>query len=136
MSAPFAILALLRAADGLVALVGDRIYPDVMSDPPVYPSVTFQKVGGAGARGAVKNPGLMRAAVQVSTWAESRLEATRIAAQVRRALDRKRKVTAGGVPVDDCFYEDDIDLSDPDAGQPGVGVWFNHMTFTIHYREP
>jgi hypothetical protein len=131
MSAHFAILGLLQASAELVALVGDRIYPDVMADPPVYPSVTFQKMDGAGARGAVTNPGRMRATFQVSTWAESRLEAVQIASLVRKALDRKRKLTVAGVRVDDCFYEGDLDLTDPDDD-----VFFNHMSFRIHYREP
>ena len=50
---------------------------------------------------------------------------------VRKALDRRRKVTVAGVMVDDCFYDDDLDLYDPDSK-----VCFNHMSFTIHYREP
>ena len=130
MSAHAVVLALLQAAGGLTTLVDDRIFPDQMDDPPVYPSVTFQKMGGAGARGAVKNPGLQRASMQVSTWAESRDEVVRIAAEVRRALDRKRKIIVAGVRVDDCFYVSDIDLVDPDTG-----VCFNHMDFQIHYRE-
>jgi hypothetical protein len=131
MSVPAAILGLLQASSDLVALVGTRIYPDVMDDPPVYPSVTFQKVGGGAARRALTSPGLTHATMQVSTWAQSRAEAVRIASAVRKALDRKRKITVAGVPVDDCFYEDDVDLYDPD-----VKVFFNHMSFTIHYREP
>jgi hypothetical protein len=131
VSAHAAILALLQAAPGLVALVGERIFPDQMDDPPVYPSVTFQKMGGRSARGAVKNPGLSRASFQVSTWAESRDETVLIAAQVKKALDRKRKITVAGVHVDDCFYVSDLDQQDPD-----IGVCFNHMSFTIHYREP
>jgi hypothetical protein len=130
MSAHSAILGLLQASSGLVALVGDRIYPDVMDDPPVYPSVTFQKTGGAGARGAVANPGLMRATFQVSTWAKSRDEAVQIARQVRFALDRKRKVTVSGIAVDDVFYESDLDDVDTDDD-----VHYNHMDFRIHYRE-
>lgn len=130
MSAYDAVLALLQASPDLVALVGGRIFPDQMDDPPVYPSVTFQKVGGGAARGAVSNPGLMRAVFQVSTWAESRDETEQIAPLVRRALDRKRKITVVGVPIDDCFYDSDLDLVDPDTD-----VCFNHMSFTIHYRE-
>jgi len=131
MSVHIAVLTLLQGSADLVALVADRITPDVMADPPVYPAVTFQKVGGGGARGAVANPGLMRASFQVSTWATSRIEAAQIAAMVRKALDRQRKVTVGGVRIDDCFYESDLDLSDPDDQ-----VYFNHMSFRIHYREP
>lgn len=130
MSAHFAILGLLQASSDLAALVGDRIFPDQMDDPPMYPSVTFQKMGGRGERGAVSNPGLRRASFQVSTWAESRDDAVRIAKAVRQALDRKRKVTVAGITVDDCFYVSDLDLKDPDTG-----IFFNHMDFRIHYRE-
>jgi hypothetical protein len=130
MSAHSAILGLLQASGNLVALVGDRIYPDVLDDPPVYPSVTFQKLGGASARGAIASTGLMRATMQISTWARSRTEVTQIAAAIRKALDRRRQVTVAGVRVDDCFYESDLDLVDPDDG-----ICFNHMSFRIHYRE-
>lgn len=131
MSAHAAILALLQAAGGLTALVGDRIFPDQLSDPPVYPAITFQKVGGSGERGATSSPGLMRATFHVSTWARSRAEVAQIVPQIRKALDRKRKVTVAGVPVDDCFYVDDVESSDQIEQ-----VAFNHMTITIHYREP
>jgi hypothetical protein len=131
VSAHAAILALLQASPGLVELVGDRIYPDQLPDQPRYPAVTFQKVGGRGARGAVKNPGLERASFQVSTWARCRPDVVAITPLVRRALDRKRKVVIAGVPIDDCFYEDDVDSSDA-----AEKVTFNHMTFTIHYRDP
>jgi hypothetical protein len=130
MSAHSAILGLLQASADLVALVGGRISPDVMDDPPVYPAVTFQKMGGAGTRSATASTGLMRATMQVSTWARSRIEVVQIAAAVRKALDRRRQVTVAGVRVDDCFYESDFDLVDPDDG-----ICFNHMSFRIHYRE-
>jgi len=130
VSAHAAILGLLQAAPGLVELVGQRIFPDQMDDPPKYPSVTFQKMGGGSARGAVGNPGLARASFLVSTWAASRDEAVLIAAQVKKALDRKRKVTVVGVRVDDCFYQSDHDQQDPDSK-----ICFNQMSFTIHYRE-
>jgi hypothetical protein len=131
VSVHLAILALLQASPGLVDLVGDRIYPDQLPDEPQYPAVTFQKVGGSGARGAVSNPGLERASFQVSTWARSRPEVVVVTPHVRKALDRKRRVVIAGVPIDDCFYDDDVDSSDA-----AEKVSFNHMTFTIHYRDP
>jgi len=131
VSAHAAVLGLLQASPELVAAVDGRIYPDEMDDPPVYPSVTFQKIGGGRARSAVKSSSLARASIQVSTWAKSRDETVQIAGLIRRALDRKRQLTLSGVPVDDCFYVSDIDLKDPDSG-----ICFNHMSFKIHYREP
>jgi hypothetical protein len=130
MSEHAATLGLLMASSTLLAAVGERIYPDRLDDPPVYPAVTFQKMGGRGARGATANPGLMRASMQVTIWAESREDAVRIAKLVRKAMDRKRNVAVGDVIVKDCFYETDLDLVDPDTG-----ICFNHMSFTLHYRE-
>lgn len=121
---------LLKASTGLTALVSDRIYPDVMPDAPTYPSVTFQKVSGSSARGAMNDPPLMAASFQVSSWAKSRAQASKIAAQARKALDRKRKISVTGVALDDCFYESDVDMFDPDTR-----TYFNHMTFTLHYRD-
>lgn len=121
---------LLKAATGLTALVAGQIYPDVMPDAPIYPSVTYQKIGGGSARGAVGDPPLMHATFQVSSWAKSRAAASKIAAQARKAMDRKRKITVSGVALDDCFYESDNDDYDGDAK-----VYFNHMTFTLHYRD-
>lgn len=130
MSGHDAILGLLMASIDLSTAVSERIFPDELDDPPVYPSVTFQKLGGRSARGAVSNPGLQRASFQVSTWATSRFDTVRISKLVRKALERKRNLGIGSVVVKDCFYESDIDLQDPDTG-----VCFNHMTFTLHYRE-
>lgn len=130
MNGHIAVDNLLKAAGGLVALVADRIYPDVMPDAPVFPSVTYQKLGGGSERGAQIDPALMNASFQISSWAKSRAQASRIAGEVRKAMDRKRKITVGGVAVDDCFYAGDVDMFDADTR-----TYFNHATFEIHYRD-
>lgn len=130
MNGHIVIEALLRAATGLTALVADRIYPAAMPDAPTYPSVTYQKVGGSSERGAVSDPSLLTATFQVSTWAKSQAQASNIATQVRAAIDRKRKITVGGVALDDAFYNGDLDNYDGD-----VRVYFIHTTFTIYYRD-
>lgn len=130
MNGHLAIHARLTGAAGLAALVKDRIYPDVMPDSPAYPAVTYQQLGGDSARGALADPPLKKALFQVSVWAKSRLEAVTIAAQVRLALDRARKVQAGGVQVDDCFYEGAVDNFDAETR-----TYVTYTTFRLHYRE-
>lgn len=130
MNGHIAVLGLLKASTGLAALVAARVTPDVMDEPATFPAVTYQKTGGGSARGALSDPPLMHASFQVSSWAKSRAQASSIAAQVRAAMDRRRKVTVAGVAVDDCFYEDDVDLYDSETR-----TYFNHMTFKIHYRD-
>lgn len=130
MNGHIIVEGLLRASTDLTAFVADRIYPDVMPDKPDYPSVTYQKLGGGSVRGAVSDPPLMHATFQVSSWAKSRSQAAKIVTQARKAMDRKRKITVTGVALDDCFYEGDIDSYDSDTR-----IYFNHMTFTLHYRD-
>ena len=130
MSAHVAIKAML-GVPAVTALVGQRIYFDVMPDNPTHPTVTIQKLGGASARGSVKNPGLESAQMQVSVWARSRADTVVIVKLVRAAIDRVRQVLLDGVWVSDCFYESDVDLYDSETK-----TFFNHMTFHIHYRDP
>jgi hypothetical protein len=130
MSGHDAMLGLLIASIDLLLATGERITPDRMDDPPVYPAVTFQKMGGRAERGATSNPGLMRDSFQVSTWAESRSDAVRIAGLVKKACDRRRNLGAGNVVIKGCFYESDHDTEDPDTG-----ICVNHMSFTLHYQE-
>jgi hypothetical protein len=126
-----AISGLLTQSAGLKAIVAARIYPDVMPETPVYPSVTFQRMSGSSERGSTSDPPLKSAVYQVSAWAKNRPAASEIAAQIRGALDRKRKVIIDGVQVDDCFYQDDIDLFDFETR-----TYFTHLTFKIFYRDP
>lgn len=131
MNGALAINGLLTQADGLKALVSGRIYTDVMPDSPVLPAVTYQRLSGASERGSTSDPPLKSATYQVSTWAKSRVDALTVAAQVRVALDRKRKLTVAGVQVDDCFYMGDVDLFDFETR-----TYFTHLTFKIFYRDP
>lgn len=131
MNGAIAIHGLLTASTGLAALVAARIYPDVMPDTPTYPSVTYQRMSGSSEQGALSDPPLKSAIYQVSVWAKSRADSRLASAQIRIALDRQRQVTVGGVLVNDCFYQDDIDLFDFDTR-----TYFTHTTFKIFYRDP
>jgi hypothetical protein len=122
---------LLTGAPGLAALVGTRIYPDLMPDTPTYPAVTYQKLSGSSEKGSTADPPLKSAVYQVSAWAKDRPTARELAAQIRVALDRQRKVTVSGVQVDDCFYQDDLDLTDFETR-----TFYTHLTFKIFYRDP
>ncbi len=131
MNGDLAMRGLLNACAGLTALVGKRIDSDVMPDSPTYPAVTFQRMSGSSAKGAISDPPLMTAVFQVSAWAKNRKDARAVATQIRAAIDRKRQLTVNGVYVNDCFYQDDIDLFDFDTR-----TFYTHTTFKIFYRDP
>ena len=130
MNGHLAINARLNGFAGLSSLVSTRIYPDVMPDLPVYPAVTYHQISSSSAKGALSDPPLVRSVFQVTAWAKSRIDARQVADQIRKSLDRYRQVTIASVKVDDCFYEDDSDLYDPDTK-----IYFVPVTFRFHYRE-
>lgn len=131
MNGVLVISGRLTATAALTALVSTRIYPDVMPDSPTFPSVTYHRLSGKSEKGAISDPPLKSAVFQVSAWAKTRLASRQIAAQVRIALDRLRKVMVAGVAVDDCFYEDDVDGFDA-----VTKTYFTHTTFQLYYRDP
>jgi len=131
MNEYIAVRGLLGQASALTALIGTRLYPDVLPDNPVFPAVTFQKTDGGNEVGSVSNPGICWAEMQVSTWSKSRMEAAAIVKAASAALDRARLVTVAGVQVDDCFW-----LSDTDDHDGETRIYFTHSKFKIHYREP
>lgn len=131
MNEYLAVRGLLAQASALTVLIGQRLYPDVLPDNPIYPAVTFQKVDGGNSLGSTSNPGICWAEMQVSTWSKSRLEAAQIVQAASRALDRQRDVTVAGVAVDDCFWITDTDNYDGETR-----IYFTHSKFKIHYREP
>jgi hypothetical protein len=130
MSGHFAIQAKLAATTALTALVGARIYADVMPAKVAFPAVTYQNTGGSSERGALSDPPLKMGMFQVSAWAKSRNETIAICEQIRLALDRMRKVNVGGIDVDDCFYEGEVDSYDFETL-----TFFTHTTFRLHYRD-
>lgn len=110
-----ALAARLLAYSGLTALVGTRIGPDVLPSPATYPAVTYSLIHAATEKGPTSDPGLSMALFQVTSFDKTRLGARTVAVQVRAALDRWRQTTSASVSIDDCLFQRDVDLFDPEA---------------------
>lgn len=77
--------ALVMAAIGNLA--GGRVFPDFAPAGTERPFITYQAVGGEAINfvdGAA--PGLRNARLQINVWADKRLEASSLAAQVEDAM--------------------------------------------------
>jgi len=120
----------LNQFTGLTDLVGTRIYPLVMPDKPQYPAVTFHVIASSSEKGSTSDPAMMKCIVQVTAWDKTLLGARTVADQIRKALDRYRNVTLNGVKVDDCIFEGDQDLYDPEPK-----IFYVPVTFRLHFRE-
>lgn len=68
-------------------LVGSRVFPDIAEPGTARPYITYQAVGGAPVNYiSGEKPEKQPVRMQVNVWAESRIEASEIGAQVEAAL--------------------------------------------------
>ncbi len=130
MSAAAVIYARLSATTAVTALVSTRIYPDVLPDSPVYPAITYHQISGSSERGAIVDPVMLMSMMQITCWAKSRNQARAIADQVRKAMDRLRLVTLGNTVLNDCFFENDVDLYDPPTK-----TYYVALDFRMHIKD-
>lgn len=100
------LYSVLSTAAGVTALVGDRIYPSVPVQNVDYPQISFDISAAeivptlAGATGS----GLEDTSVTVECWADSALEAQRVADAVIAAMDASTAL-ACTVASSDSDYE-------------------------------
>lgn len=76
----------LSSYQGLIALVGDRIYPYVMPDGCEKPSITYQRIGTEVVHTMQNDPGLTSPLFQINCWSEDFLDLLKVAKQVKLAL--------------------------------------------------
>lgn len=115
---------------GVSAIVGARIYPDIIPAPAVFPALVYRATHSSVRKGSTTNPGLAMTLFQVSSFDKTRLGSRLLAVQVKAALDRMRATTVNGVVVDDCFFEGDLDLFDTVSE-----TYFVAADFRLYWRE-
>lgn len=106
MSAESAVYSALSASAGLAALVGVRIYPDVLPEEAIYPAVVFARSRTERIVSISNIDYGSDVAIQVSAWAENRTACDAAAVAVDAAL-----LSAGILPVGrQSGYDDEAGL--------------------------
>lgn len=127
-----ALFSHLKSHAGLSALVGTRIYPQIMPQGVTMPAVTYQKISGPREYSHGGPSELAHPRFQLSCWAKNYSTAKDIAEQVRLALQAYRGTMggAGGVTVYGAFLENEIDLYESDTRLYHIPV-----DFSIWHKE-
>lgn len=124
-----ALVSRLSAVSAVTALVGSRIYPVRAPEGAARPFLVFQRVAATRETAFGADPGLARARMQVTAWADRYATAKAVATAVRQALQRYRG-TLLGVEVLDVFVELDQDVPDDEVQLFGVLT-----DFSVIHRE-
>lgn len=130
MNAHKAISARLSGFAGLTALVGTRIYPDILPSPSAWPAVTYTQISAQTEKGSTTDPAIARALIQVDCYDKTRMGVLLVSAQVRSALNRWRQTTSAGVTIDDCLF-----VGDTDSFESEPMVYRVSSDYRLHFRE-
>ncbi len=82
-----ALRSFLLARPSIVALVGARIYPQILPQKPTYPAITYAQISGVRVRNLKGRAGRARPRVSINSWADTHETMDAIASAVRAALD-------------------------------------------------
>lgn len=105
----------------LLPLAGGRVFADVLSDVPQYPSIVYQQVGGSAAWYLEKAlPDKEHSRIQVYVWSRDRKETNSIARQVE-ALICASQFTAQPYGAFVALYEDALKLY---GARQDFGIWY------------
>lgn len=117
-----AVRAHLIADPAVSALVGTRIYPEIMPQGVQYPAVRYQLIDTPRTYAKGGYAGMSRPRLQIDCWSPSYLEAKRLAAAIRAAMER--------YPYAVC--ENEADMSEGNVEPP---LYRRMLEFRIWHEE-
>ncbi len=113
---------------GLAALVGNRVYPQMIPQAVTMPAISYQRVSTIRTSVMRNDIDIVRSRFQVDVWAKDFDEGEAITAQVLAALQRYRGT--GTVEILAVFSLEEIDLYEPETE-----IYHQALDFEINYRE-
>jgi hypothetical protein len=135
MSVKKALVAMLRADAGLVAAVGNRIYPEAIPQHETKrPALTYTVIDRPRVRHLGGYAGLAHPRVQVDTWATSAADADTVAGLLRTAL-RPQRLTVAGVGIQGIWLDGEQDFYEPPLSSEAVGIYRVSQDFIIWHDE-
>ena len=118
----YALVAWLNSKTYLTALVGARIEPAPLPDPPTLPAVAYQRIGTVRAEDVQGFTGLESVRMRFTSWGALPEDAGDVAEALRNALDglvgKTLTWSGGSFYVQSAFLEGDRDVGMPAAASP------------------
>jgi len=93
----------LKAEANVIAVTGQRIYPEILPADPTFEAITFRAVAHDPDTVHGGTTGLVRSDYFIDAWAEAHADADALATIVRVAL-KNLTGSFGGITVQQIFY--------------------------------
>lgn len=114
------LVTFLENDAGISALIGTRIYPQILPQDPTFPAITYSQTSGVRDRVIREGPsGRARPRITINCWGERYSQARALADAVRIALDGYRGIM-GSTDVGGVRLDNEFDLFEEEAGIKGI----------------
>jgi hypothetical protein len=137
MSAEAALYALLTGGSpSISAMVGTRVWPDVLPQAPLLPAIRYQRISTPRGQYRTLDGKAEYASprFQIDIYATSRSQALTIADAVYRLLEGYTGISSG-LRIDAISTEDEAGDLDPDVGPGGAPLYRQRLDFIIYHPE-
>ena len=130
MSLETGLYTALTADSTLSALVGTRIYPEVMPQGVTYPAVSYQRVSTVRTNLLSGVDDFTEVRIAIDCWDDSYSGVKAVADAVKGAIDGV--TVLGAQAIQHCFMDSMIDVSQIDGDREDRHV---SMSFLIYLNE-
>lgn len=102
---------LLLSDNSIRTSVSGRVFPNILPQGVVDPSIVFHRISGLGIGAMNGDTGLSRPRMQIDAWAKTHDQAASLADQVKEKISGFRG-NVGSVMIQGIFYESERDSFD------------------------
>ena len=128
-----ALVAYLLAQPGLTALIGNRLYPDLLEDDTSLPAVVYLNVSDTKDHTLAGQLDLESPVIQFTAYATTKAGAKAVAAQLKTALSDYHG-TLSGVPVQYIKLLNELSSSSTTADGM-VRVFTTDLEFEVNFER-
>lgn len=135
MTVEVGLMVYLEADAPLAALVGTRLYPNVLPQRNLtLPAIVWQRIATTRVNSLSGPSGLATPRFQFTCWAATYAAAQAVAEALRTALDGYTGA-AGAYTVSDAILEDEGDMYEPSIGLKEKEAYGVRVDYTIWHPE-
>ncbi len=128
-----ALVAHLLAQPGLTALIGNRLYPDLLEDDTSLPAVVYLNVSDTKDHTLAGQLDLESPVIQFTAYAETKAQAKAVSRQIKAAL-QDFAGTLSGVPVQFIKLLNELSSSSTTADGM-VRVFTTDLEFEVNFER-
>jgi hypothetical protein len=109
------LVALLKSDSTVASLCSTRIYPMLLPESPVLPSVTFQTISSVSQYTNDGHTGFTKTRLQIDVWGSTYLAVKTLSEAIRKVLEDYTGVLSDGTSVHNISRDNSTDLYEDQA---------------------